>query len=85
MATETKKQPIHKIQVGRVQAAIWEQTPEKGQPFLNVTFTISYKKGDEWKNGHSYQVSDLDNLLDAVTDAKDWMRQHRPSKAKAAA
>jgi len=84
MATETKKQPIHKIQVGRVQAAIWEQTPEKGQPFLNVTFTISYKKGDEWKNGYSYQTHEVDNLMDAALEAKEWMRQNRPGKAKAA-
>jgi len=82
MATE-KQKPIHKIKVGLVQASIWEQTTEKGN-FLTVTFSNSYKKGEEWKNGHSYQAHELDNLVDAAIDAKDWMRQHRSSKAKAA-
>ena len=83
MATTNKKPPLHKIQNGRVQASIWEHTSEKGN-FLSATFKIGYKKGDEWKDGHSYQTHELDQLIDAATDAKEWMRQHRPSKATAA-
>ena len=83
MATENKK-PIHKIKVRNVQASIWEQTFEKGT-FLTVTFSRSYKdKSDQWQNGHSYRAHELDSLIDAAIDAKEWMRQHRPSKAKAA-
>jgi len=84
MATLEKNPPIHRIQNGRVQASIWEHTTEKGG-FLSVTFKIGYKKeGEDWKDGHSYQTHELDQLVDAAIDAKDWMRQHRPSKAKAA-
>lgn len=83
MATKNQ-QPIHKIKVGLVQASIWEQSTDKGHAFLTVTFSNSYKKGEEWKNGHSYQTQEIDNLIDAATDAKDWMRQHRLSKANAA-
>ncbi len=83
MAT-TNKKPIHKIKVGSVQADIWEQTPEKGDVFYTLTFSRSYKKGDEWKTSHSFTQQHLDNLADAAIDAKEWMRQHRPSKAKAA-
>lgn len=83
MATENQK-PIHKIKVGLVQASIWERSTDKGHSFLTVTFSNSYKKGEEWKNGHSYQTQEIDNLIDAATDAKDWMRQHRLSKGNAA-
>ena len=75
MATLNKK-PIHKIQIGRIQASIWEQTSEKGK-FFTVSFSCSYKKDEQWKNGHSFQGHDLDALIDAAIDAKEWMRQHR--------
>ncbi len=83
MATKTKNPPIHKIQNGRVQASIWDHVSEKGS-FLSVTFKIGYKQGEDWKDGHSYQTHELDQLIDAAIDAKEWMRQHRPSKVKAA-
>ncbi|MCA9463834.1 MAG: hypothetical protein OEZ57_00775 [Nitrospirota bacterium] len=83
MATLEKNPPVHKIQNGRVQASIWEQTSEKGK-FLSVTFKIGYQQQSEWKNGHSYQAHELDALIDTAIDAKEWMRQHRLSKAKAA-
>ncbi|GJL60306.1 MAG: hypothetical protein NPIRA03_31630 [Nitrospirales bacterium] len=54
MAKQTKNPPLHKIRIGAIHADIWKHIPEKGQPFLTVTFTWSYKtKSDEWKNGHS--------------------------------
>ena len=89
MATETKNPPIHKIEVGtgplRVTASIWEQTSEKGNVTNSITLSRSYKKDDEWKNTSSLFPEHLDNAADALIDAKDWLRQHRPSKAKAAA
>lgn len=52
MPTQGKNPPLHIIRIGAIQADIWEQVQEKGQPFLTVTFTRSYKtKSDEWKNG----------------------------------
>ena len=83
MATENQT-PVHKIKVGSVQASIWLQTPEEGTPFYTVTFSRSYKKDEEWKNGYSYSAENLDFLTDASIDAKDWMRANRPSKQKAA-
>ena len=83
MATQTKNPPIHKIQNGRVQASIWEQTLEKGS-FLTVTFKIGYKKGEEWKDGHSYQAHELEALIDTAIDAKDWMLNHRQSNKRVA-
>ena len=85
MASQTKNPPLHKIRIGAIHADIWEHIPEKGQPFLTVTFTRSYKtKSDEWKNGHSFSQEHLDTLMDVTLEAKEWMRQHRLSKATAA-
>ena len=64
MATQTKNPPLHKIRIGAIHADIWEQTPEKGHPFLTVTFTRSYKtKSDEWKHGSSFSQEHLDTLM----------------------
>lgn len=80
----TKQKPLHQIRVGNVRASIWEQSSDKG-PFLTVTFSRSYKdKQDQWKNGHSYQVHEIESLLDAAIDAKDWMRRFRQSPVRAA-
>ena len=85
MAKQTKNPPLHKIRIGAIQADIWEQVREKGQPFLTVSFTRSYKnKSDEWKNGNSFSQEHLDALMDVTLEAKEWMRQHRLSKARAA-
>ena len=64
MASQTKNPPLHKIRIGAIHADIWEQTPEKWQPFLTVTFTRSYKtKSDEWKHGSSFSQEHLDTLM----------------------
>lgn len=84
MATNTKP-PLHKIRIGTIQADIWEQVPDKVQPFLTVTFTRSYKnKSGEWRNGHSFSQEHMETLMDVTLEAKEWMCQHRLSKAKAA-
>ncbi len=78
-----KQKPLHKIQNGRVQASIWNHNSEKGS-FFSVTFKIGYQKDGAWKDGHSYPTHTLDQLIDAATDAKAWMRNHRPTKEHAA-
>ncbi len=62
---ETKKPPVHKIRVGSVHAAIWENTNEKGT-FYSVTFERRYKQGEEWKSSDSYGPGDLLELAKAA-------------------
>lgn len=76
--------PIHQIRIGSVKASIWEQS-SKTDSFLTVTFSQSYKnKQDQWQNGHSYQVQEIESLIDAAIDAKDWMRRYRQTQGRAA-
>ena len=89
MATSEKKPPVHKIKVGNgpltVTASIWEHRPEKGEVSYSVTLFRSYKdKSEQWHNTGSLFPEHLDNAADALIDAKDWVRQHRPSLSKAA-
>ncbi|MCA9470940.1 MAG: hypothetical protein MRJ96_14920 [Nitrospirales bacterium] len=64
MATEHKT-PLHKLKVGSAQVAIWEQTPEKGKPFLTVTLSRSYKdKSDQWKTGHSFTFEQIESAIE---------------------
>ena len=89
MATEKKNPPIHKIKVGNgpltVTASIWEHISEQGDVSYSITTSRSYKdKANQWHNTGSLFPEHLDNAVDALIDAKDWVRQHRPSKAKAA-
>ncbi len=55
-----KAAPVAKVQVRRVQGAIWSRSTEKGT-FFSATFQNGYRDADgKWKNGHSF---DLDGLL----------------------
>ncbi|WP_447970103.1 hypothetical protein [Nitrospira sp. M1] len=71
MATSDKKTPpLHKIRIGAIQADIWQVIPEKGHSFLTVSFSHSYKRGEQWKTGHSFQAHELEALSDVAADAK---------------
>ncbi len=81
--TTSNQKPIKKLRIGAVQADIWAQAAESGE-FLTVSFSRSYKKGEEWKTGHSYQAHELEALVDVALDAKDFIRKWRRSKITAA-
>ncbi|GJL50814.1 MAG: hypothetical protein NPIRA01_20410 [Nitrospirales bacterium] len=79
MATHKKSPPLHKIRLGAIHADIWLVTPDNGQPFLTVSFSRSYKQGEQWKTGHSFQAHELEALSDVAADAKAWMKPYRHS------
>ena len=86
MATTNQKplKPLHKIKVGSAQVAIWQHFTEKGNEFLTATVSRSYKDKDgEWQNGHSFTVEQMESAIDALTKAKQFMREER-LKTKAA-
>ena len=75
MATPHSK-PATAFRSGNVNAAIWENTGDKG-PFFSVSFSRPYKdaKG-KWKGSSSYGLNDLDALSSLAEMAKDWVRGH---------
>ena len=71
METLTNK-PVHKIRIGNVQAAVWSNEGPIGL-WHNVTFTRSFKQGDEWKSSSSFNRDDLLVLARIATAAFDWV------------
>ena len=75
MATPNSK-PATAFRSGNVNAAIWENTGEKGA-FFSVTFSRPYKDAHgNWKSSSSYGLNDLDSLSSLAELAKDWVRGH---------
>lgn len=75
MATQHRT-PSTAFRFGNVQAAVWENSGDKG-PFFSVTFSRPYKNAlGAWKNSSSYGLHDLDALASVAEMAKDWVRSH---------
>ena len=70
-----KKKPIHTIRIGAVKAAIWENETKTGL-MLNVTFTRSYKDGEQWKNSESFGRDDLLSLAKCADLAHTWILEN---------
>ena len=74
MANE-KKRPVHEVRMGRIRAAIWENSTDKGVRH-NVTINRLYKDGDTWKDSTSFGREDL-LLVAKVSDAAhSWIYQN---------
>ncbi len=56
----TKKQPIDRIRLGTVQAAIWKNTDDEGRPWYAVTLERLYRDGEnKWKSTSSFGRDEL--------------------------
>jgi hypothetical protein len=64
------------LQCGNIKASIWQNHSEKG-PFFATTFSRPFKDpSDAWRNGTSFGLNDLDTLMNAVLEAKEWISAH---------
>lgn len=50
--------PVETLRMGALKAAIWKNTADK-KTFFNVTFSRSYKVGNDWKDVDSFGRDDL--------------------------
>jgi hypothetical protein len=84
-ATQNKSEkagnrPVYAIRYGAVRAAIWRNVVDNGnasRPMYNVTFSRSYKDGDEWKDSTSFGPDELLVLAKAANDAHTFIFGHR--------
>jgi hypothetical protein len=74
MANE-KKRPVHEVRLGRIRAAIWENSTEKGVRH-NVTISRLYKDGDDWRDSTSFGREDLLVLGKVADEAHTWIYQN---------
>ena len=69
-----KKRPIQTIRRGYVEAAIWQNKTDNG-PMYNVTFSRTYKDGEELKNSSSFGIGDLFRVARLALLADDYIHQ----------
>ncbi len=75
METKTeKKQPIHKIKIGQVEAAVWLNDFD-GKKSFSVSFQKNYKdKKGEWKQSTSFATNNLPDVYWASQEAYVWIK-----------
>ena len=75
-ASKTEKavnRPVQTIRYGSVRAAIWKREVDLGnnsRPMYSVTFTRSYKDGNDWKDSSSFGPEDLLTLAKIANDVR---------------
>lgn len=77
MAQE-KTRPVHEIRLGRIHAALWESSTEKGKRH-NVTLTRLYNDGEQWKDSSSFGREDLPLVIKVLDLAHTWIYEHPSS------
>ncbi len=79
-----KQKPVHEIKVGGIKATIWFNE-YNGKVIHNVTFSRSYRAGDEWKQTTSFSRSHLPKLSAAILEAESWIAAMEPEVPAAVA
>jgi len=77
------KRPVHEIRLGRVKAAIWENTTNEGIRH-NVSISRIYKDGDTWKDSTSFGRDDLPLITKVVDIAHTWIYNNPASSQSSA-
>ena len=70
--------PVHKIRLGQIEAAIWENNAGEGKPngaFYSVTLGRNYKDGEEWKTAQNFGRDDLLVVGKAADLAHSWIHE----------
>ena len=84
-STVAKTPPVHQIRLGRMRAAIWENTTENGT-FQNVTFSRLYKdEFDQWQDSASFGRDDLPLLAKVVDEVHTWLYRQPQNDSQTAA
>ena len=74
------KAPVHEVRLGRIKAAVWENTTENGVRH-NVTICRLYKDGTQWKDSASFGRDDLPLVMKVADQAHNWIFNQSGSEA----
>ncbi|MEZ6061097.1 MAG: hypothetical protein R3C19_12095 [Planctomycetaceae bacterium] len=69
----TNNKPVHRIRIGRISAAVFENATRDGQTFFNVQFDRAYREGDDWKHTKSFGRDDLLVLAKVCDQTHSWI------------
>ncbi len=67
-----KRRPVHEVRLGRIKAAVWENSTENGTRH-NVTLSRIYKDGEQWKDTTSFGRDDLPLVAKVADLAHMWI------------
>ena len=81
MSDQAKKQPVMKLEIRALKAAIWRNESENG-PWHNVTLERVYKDGDEWKSSASFGRDDLLELAKLANNAHTWIVEQESAERR---
>ena len=70
---EEKQKPAHEIRLGRIRAAIWANSSDRGEVWFNITVSRLYKDGERWQQTTSYRRDDLPLVSRVVNVAHIWI------------
>ncbi len=73
-----QKKPATIIRSGNIKATIWENEGLQ-RAFYSTTFSRPYKDARGiWKNAHNFGLYELESLMNAALEAKEWLAAHTP-------
>lgn len=71
-----KQKPVHEVRIGRIVAAVWENSAPHGTRH-SVTLSKVYKgDGHAWKRTDSFWRDDLPTLEKVADLAFRWIHEH---------
>lgn len=76
METSNTHKPVEVIRDGAIQASIWSNKGENGN-YLTVTFSRTYKDGDDLKSSQSFSGRDMLVLAELARQAYCFSSNHR--------
>ena len=80
-----KKQPIHKIQRGSIEAAIWEnQTGEKRWQSIAIYRRYKTDQG-EYREANTYALADLVQVARVAELAEEWLNRRAETQSSSTA
>ena len=72
-----ENQPVHRIRLSTISAAIFRNETEDGKVFYNAQFDRGYKDGNDWKHTKSFGRDDLLNLAKVADQSHSWIHEHQ--------
>ena len=66
-------EPVKKIKVGGIEAAVWENTSKEGNKYFTTTMERNYKDGEEWKKTSSLRANDIPKAILSLQKAYEFV------------
>src|SRR5512135_996019 len=91
MTEQKRKEPIHKIQRGSIEAAVWENvsnTATSGKPktWYSVQIYRRYQTDQgEYRQANSYALADLVQVARVAELAEEWLNRRAETVSSSAA